>query len=168
MKISVLDDYFDTLRTLPCFGKLAPYHVEIWNDHVDAIDDLAERLRDSDVLVLIRERTAIGAALLERLPRLRLVSQRSVYPQIDIGTCTRLGIVVSFNQHPGEPSYSTAELTLGLILAAMRQIPRQMASLQAGRWASATLSAARHSEFSATVELAKRSRNMAALWAWTC
>jgi D-3-phosphoglycerate dehydrogenase len=134
MKISILDDYFDTLRTLPCFGKLAPYHVEVWNDHVDAIDALAERLLDSDVLVLIRERTTIGAALLERLPRLRLISQRSVYPHIDIGACTRVGIVVSSSQHPGEPSYSTAELTLGLILAAMRQIPQQMASLQAGSW----------------------------------
>src|SRR5215469_13328023 len=134
MKISILDDYFDTLRTLQCFGKLAPYHVEVWNDHVDAIDHLAERLRETDALVLIRERTAIGAALLERLPRLKLISQRSVYPHIDIGTCTRLGIVVSSSQHPGEPSYSTAELTLGLILAAMRQIPQQMASLRAGTW----------------------------------
>lgn len=71
---------------------------------------------------------------MERLSRLGLISQRSVYPHIDIGTCTRLGIVVSSSQHPGEPSYSTAELTLGLILAAMRQIPQQMASLQAGTW----------------------------------
>src|SRR5580704_1148017 len=121
MKISILDDYFDTVRTLSCFAKLAPYQVEVWNDHVDAVDDLAERLRASDVLVLIRERTAIRTALLERLPRLRLISQRSVYPHIDVATCTRLGIVVSSSQHPGEPSYSTAELTLGLILAAMRQ-----------------------------------------------
>jgi D-3-phosphoglycerate dehydrogenase len=134
MKISILDDYFDTVRTLPCFAKLAPYQVEVWNDHVEAIDELAHRLRDSEVLVLIRERTAIAGALLERLPRLRLISQRSVYPHIDVATCTRLGIVVSSSQHPGEPSYSTAELTLGLILAAMRQIPQQMASLQAGTW----------------------------------
>jgi D-3-phosphoglycerate dehydrogenase len=134
MKISILDDYFDTLRTLTCFAKLAPYEVEVWNDHVDAVDDLAERLRASDVLVLIRERTAIRAALLERLPKLGLISQRSVYPHIDVDACTRLGIVVSSSQHPGEPSYSTAELTLGLVLAAMRQIPQQMASLQAGRW----------------------------------
>ena len=134
MKISILDDYFDTLRTLPCFARLAAYQVEVWNDHVDATDVLADRLRESDVLVLIRERTAVGAALLERLPRLKLISQRSVYPHIDIDACTRLGIVVSSSQHPGEPSYSTAELTLGLILAAMRQIPQQVASLQAGRW----------------------------------
>src|SRR6202008_4926535 len=98
MKISILDDYFDTLRTLTCFAKLAPYEVEVWNDHVDAVDDLAERLRASDVLVLIRERTAIRAELLERLSRLKLISQRSVYPHIDVGTCTRLGIVVSSSQ----------------------------------------------------------------------
>jgi D-3-phosphoglycerate dehydrogenase / 2-oxoglutarate reductase len=134
MKISILDDYFDTLRTLACFTKLAPYRVEVFNDHVDAIDNLAARLADTDVLVLIRERTAIGAALLERLPKLKLISQRSVYPHIDIAACTRLGIIVSSSQHPGEPSYSTAELTLGLILAAMRQIPQQMASLKAGGW----------------------------------
>jgi D-3-phosphoglycerate dehydrogenase len=134
MKVSVLDDYFNTVRTLPCFAKVAPYEVEIWNDHVQAVDELARRLRDSEILVLIRERTAIGADLLERLPRLRLISQRSVYPHIDIAACTRLGIVVSSSQHAGEPSYSTAELTLGLILAALRRIPQQMASLQAGRW----------------------------------
>jgi D-3-phosphoglycerate dehydrogenase len=134
MKVSILDDYFDTVRTLPCFARLKPYEVEIWNDHVDAIDVLAERLRGSDALVLIRERTSIGAALLERLPRLRLISQRSVYPHIDVAACTRLGIVLSSAQHPGEPSYSTAELTLGLILAAMREIPQQMASLKAGQW----------------------------------
>jgi D-3-phosphoglycerate dehydrogenase len=134
MKISILDDYFDTVRTLPCFAKLAAHQVEVWNDHVDAVDDLARRLRDSDALVLIRERTAVRTELLERLPRLKLISQRSVYPHIDVDTCTRLGVVVSSSQHPGEPSYSTAELTLGLILAAMRQIPQQMASLQEGKW----------------------------------
>jgi D-3-phosphoglycerate dehydrogenase len=134
MKITILDDYFDTLRALPCFAKLAPYQVEIWNDHVDSIDQLAERLRDTEALVLIRERTEIRTPLLERLPKLKLISQRSVYPHIDIDTCTRLGIVVSSSQHPGTPSYATAELTFGLILAAMRQIPQQMASLQAGRW----------------------------------
>ncbi len=84
--------------------------------------------------MLIRERTKIRAPLLERLPKLRLISQRSVYPHIDIDACTRLGIVVSSSQHPGTPSYATAELTWGLILAAMRQIPQQMASLKAGNW----------------------------------
>jgi D-3-phosphoglycerate dehydrogenase / 2-oxoglutarate reductase len=84
--------------------------------------------------VLIRERTKIRATLLERLPRLRLISQRSVWPHIDIDACSRLGIIVSSNTHAGTPSYATAELTWGLILAAARQIPQQMASLKAGRW----------------------------------
>ena len=95
---------------------------------------LAERLKDTEALVLIRERTKIRAPLLERLPKLRLISQRSVYPHIDIDACTRLGIVVSSDMHAGTPSYATAELTWGLILAAMRQIPQQMAALKAGRW----------------------------------
>jgi D-3-phosphoglycerate dehydrogenase / 2-oxoglutarate reductase len=134
MKISILDDYHDTVRTLSCFGKLAGHDVTIWNDHVQEVDALADRLRDTEVLVLIRERTAIRAPLLERLPRLRLISQRSVYPHIDVDACTRLGVIVSSDQHAGTPSYATAELTWGLVLAAMRQIPQQMSSLQAGRW----------------------------------
>jgi D-3-phosphoglycerate dehydrogenase len=137
MKVSVLDDWFDTLRTLPCFSKLAGHDVEVWNDHVEDLDRLAERLAETEVLVLIRERTAIQAPLIERLPRLRLISQRSVYPHIDIDACTRHGIVVSSDQHPGAPSYAAAELTFGLILAAVRQIPLQMASLRAGRWHAA-------------------------------
>jgi D-3-phosphoglycerate dehydrogenase len=134
MKISILDDYFDTLRTLECFGKLKGHDVTIFNDHVQDVDALAGRLRDTEVLVLIRERTQIRALLLERLPRLKLISQRSVYPHIDIDACTRLGIIVSSSQHAGTPSYAAAELTWGLVLAAMRQIPQQMAALRAGNW----------------------------------
>ncbi len=134
MKISILDDYHDTVRTLPCFGKLAGHDVAIWNDHVQETDALAKRLRDTQALVLIRERTQIRAPLLERLPKLKLISQRSVYPHIDVDACTRLGIILSSGQHPGTPSHATAEMTFGLILAAMRQIPQQMASLKAGRW----------------------------------
>ena len=134
MKISILDVYFDTLRTLDCFRKLDGYDVKIWNDHVQEVDVLAERLRDTEALVLIRERTQIRNALLERLPKLKLISQRSVYPHIDIDACTRLGIVVSSGQHADTPSYATAEFTWGLILAAMRAIPQQMAALKAGKW----------------------------------
>jgi D-3-phosphoglycerate dehydrogenase len=134
MKISILDDYHDTLRTLPCFGKLAGHEVEIWNDHVQEVDVLAERLKDTEVLVLIRERTQIRAPLLDRLGKLRLISQRSVYPHIDVDACTRNGVIVSSFQHPGTPSYAAAELTWGLILAAVRQIPQQMAALKSGRW----------------------------------
>jgi D-3-phosphoglycerate dehydrogenase / 2-oxoglutarate reductase len=134
VKISILDDYFDTLRTLQCFRKLKGNDVTIWNDHVQDVEVLAERLRDTEVLVLIRERTQIRAPLLERLPKLKLISQRSVYPHIDIDACTRLGIIVSSSQHADTPSYAAAELTWGLVLAAMRAIPQQMAALKAGRW----------------------------------
>jgi len=134
VKISILDDYFDTVRTLKCFAELAGNDVTIWNDHVQDVDELAKRLRDTEVLVLIRERTQIGAPLLERLPKLKLISQRSVYPHIDIEACTRLGIVVSSSQHTDTPSYAAAELTWGLVLAAARAIPQQMAALKAGHW----------------------------------
>ena len=134
MKISILDDYFDTLRTLDCFKKLAAHDVTIWNDHVQDMDALVERLHATEALVLIRERTQIRTPLLERLPNLKLISQRSVYPHIDIDTCTRLGIIVSSSQHADTPSYATAEFTWGLVLAAMREIPQQMASLKAGHW----------------------------------
>ncbi len=136
MKVSILDDWFDTLRSLPCFGKLAGHEVTIWNDHVQDVDVLADRLRDTEALVLFRERTQIRTPLLERLPKLRLISQRSVYPHIDIDTCTRLGVVVSSSQHADTPSYATAELTWGLVIASLRQIPQQMASLRAGKWQS--------------------------------
>src|SRR3981081_2558210 len=134
MKISILDDYFDTLRTLDCFAKLKGHDVTIHNDHVQDVDSLARRLKDTEALVLIGERTQIRAPLLERLKHLKLISQRSIYPHVDADACTRLGVVLSSSQHPGSPSYATAELTWGLVIAAMRQIPQQMSSLQAGNW----------------------------------
>ncbi|MEY2419035.1 MAG: D-3-phosphoglycerate dehydrogenase / 2-oxoglutarate reductase [Actinomycetota bacterium] len=136
VRVAILDDWFDTLRTLPSFAKLAGHDVTVWNDHVDDVDVLAERLADTEALVLIRERTPIGTQLLERLPNLKLISQRSVYPHIDIDACTRLGVVVSSDLHAGSPSYATAELTWALVLAAMRQLPQQVASLRAGNWQS--------------------------------
>lgn len=134
MKIAILDDYFDTLRTLPCFEKLVGHDVTVFTDHVQELEPLSRRLRPYEAVVLFRERTEIRAPLLERLPALRLISQRSVYPHIDIDACTRLGIVVSSSQHPDTPSYAAAELTWGLVLAACRQIPQQMASLKTGGW----------------------------------
>ena len=134
MKISILDDYHDTIRGLPCFQKLQGHEVEIWNDHTEDLDVLAQRLRHTEALVLIRERTKIRAPLLDRLPKLKLISQRSVYPHIDIDACTRHGVIVSSEQHAGTPSYAAAELTWGLILAAVRQIPQHMAALKQGSW----------------------------------
>jgi D-3-phosphoglycerate dehydrogenase len=134
MNISILDDYSNTVRELACFGKLSGHEITIWNDHVQDVDKLADRLQNTEVLVLIRERTRITAALLDRLKNLKLISQRSVYPHIDIEACTRCGVIVSSNLHSGTPSYATAELTWGLILASLRQIPQQMAALRAGMW----------------------------------
>jgi D-3-phosphoglycerate dehydrogenase len=138
VNITILDDTFDSVRTLPCFAKLAGHDVTIWNDHTKDTDLLAQRLEHTEVLVLIRERTPVRAPLLERLDKLRLISQLSVYPHIDIDACTRAGVVVCSNLYPGAPKYTTlhatAELTWGLTLAAMRRIPQQMTSLKSGRW----------------------------------
>jgi len=134
MKISILDDYFDTLRNLACFRKLHGHQITVWNDHTQDIDTLAARLKDTEVLVLIRERTEIREPLLERLDALRLISQRSVYPHIDIEACVRRGVIVSSAQHADSPSYAAAELTWGLIIAALRQIPQQMYALRTGIW----------------------------------
>ncbi|HEY3565153.1 MAG TPA: D-2-hydroxyacid dehydrogenase family protein, partial [Casimicrobiaceae bacterium] len=98
------------------------------------VDALTARLANTEALVLIRERTQIRAPLLERLPTLRLISQRSVYPHIDIDACTRLGIVVSSSLHSDTPSYAAAELTWALVLSALRQLPQQMEALKQGRW----------------------------------
>lgn len=111
MKVSILDDWFDTVRTLPCFAKPAAHDVTIWNEHVQDTSVLVHRLRDTEARVLIRERTQVRMPLLERLPRLQLISQCSVYPHIDVDTCTRRGVVVSSNQHADTPPYATAELT---------------------------------------------------------
>jgi len=134
VKVAILDDWFDTLRTLPSFGKLDGHEVTVFTDHVQDTDALAERLASAEILVLIRERTEIRTPLLERLPRLRMISQRSVYPHIDVDTCTALGIIVSSDQHGGTPSYAAAELTWALVLGAVRQLPLQVQALRSGRW----------------------------------
>lgn len=105
MKIAILDDWFDTLRTLQCFEKLNQFVVDnnhelvIFNDHVDGIDQLAKRLESVDVLVLIRERTPIRAALIERLTTVKLISMRSAYPHIDVAALTSKRILLCSNLH---------------------------------------------------------------------
>ena len=136
MNITVLDDYQNVVRTLDAFKKLEGHNVTIWNDHTKDVNVLAERLKDTEALVLIRERTPIRAELIERLPKLKLISQRSVYPHIDVDALTKRGIVLSSDQHPGKPSFATAELTWGLVIAAMRRIPQEVANLKAGKWQS--------------------------------
>ncbi len=134
MIVHILDDWFDTLRGLPCFALLDGHDVTVWNDHVDDVGDLASRLADAEALVLFRERTKIGRVLLESLPNLRLISQRGTYPHVDVDACTGCGVLLCSNTSSGEPSYATAELTWALALAAMRQLPAQMASVKAGTW----------------------------------
>jgi D-3-phosphoglycerate dehydrogenase len=134
LKISVLDDYHDTIRTLECFKKLAGHDVTIWNDHLQDVDALAERLKDAEALALFHERTAIRAPLIGRLSALRIISQRSVYPHIDVDACTRHGVILSSNMGGIRSPYATSELTWGLIIAAMRRIPREVAALKTGRW----------------------------------
>src|SRR5215210_2266525 len=136
MNVTVLDDYQNIVRSLDAYKKMKDHNVTIWNDHTKDVDVLAERLKDTEALVLIRERTPIRASLIERLPKLKIVSQRSVYPHIDVDALTRRGIVLCSDMHPGKPSYGTAELTWGLVISAMRRIPQEVAALKAGRWQS--------------------------------
>jgi len=139
MNSTVLDDYQRSVRTLPAFRKVAGHQVTIWNDHTKDIDVLAERLKDTEALALIRERTPIRAALLDRLDKLRIISQVSVYPHIDVEACTRRGIILSADPMPGRPSYATTELAWGLILCSMRRIPQEVAALKAGKWQAGSI-----------------------------
>ena len=134
MKVHILDDWFDTLQGLPCFKKLSDHDVTVWKDHEPDPAKLAERIKEAEALVLIRERTKVGEDLLSRVPNLKLISQRSVYPHIDIDACTAHNVLVCSNMHAGAPSYAAAEMTLALILASYRQIPEQAASLKSGGW----------------------------------
>lgn len=132
MKIVIPDDYQDVVRTLGAFDKLAGQEVTIYNDTVTDLDTLVERFAQAEALVLIRERTPIGEALLARLPNLRLISQTGGgTAHIDRDACQRHGVTVLSGS--GSP-HSTAELTWGLILAATRNIPQEMENLKAGRW----------------------------------
>jgi len=134
VKVHILDDWFDTLRGLPCFEKLAGHDVTVWTDHEPDPIRLADRVAEAECLVLFRERTAITEDLVNRLPKLKLISQRSVYPHIDVAACTRNGVMVCSNMHSNTPSYAAAELTLALIMASYRQIPQQAESLKTGQW----------------------------------
>lgn len=134
MKVHILDDWFDTLRTVKSFAKLEGHEVTVWNDHTKDVDVLAERLQDAEALVLFRERTPVTAALLERLPNLKLISQRSVYPHVDVDACTQNAVLLCSNMHADTPSIAASELTFALILASARQIPQQMSALRSGAW----------------------------------
>ncbi len=134
MKITIFDDYQNAVRGMACFGKLAGHDVTIWNDHTKDVDILAQRLADTQALVLIRERTPITAPLLERLKNLKIISHVGPYPHVDVDACTRHGVVFCSRMGAGVPSYATAEFTWGLVIAALRNIPQEAAALKAGRW----------------------------------
>lgn len=134
MKVHILDDWFDTLRGLPCFRLLDGHEVTVWTDATPDEDTLAARLAGAECVVLFRERTRITRSLLERLPNLRLISQRSAWPHVDVDACTDQGVLLCSNAGADGANYAAAELTFALILAAMRQLPQQMASAKAGGW----------------------------------
>ncbi len=132
MKIAILDDYQDACRTLQAWRHLEGHEVSVFRDTLKDEDALAARLQGFEALVLIRERTRFTAALLERLPALRALSQTGkAGPHIDVAACTRLGIAVL--EGTGSP-YATAELTWGLVIAAMRRIPQEVENLKRGGW----------------------------------
>jgi D-3-phosphoglycerate dehydrogenase len=132
MHIVIPDDYQDAVRGLACFARLAEHRVTIYNDTTRDLDELSARFQDADALVLIRERTPITAALLARLPRLQLIAQTGRgTTHIDLAACTQRGVVVTAG---AGSAHATAELTWALILAALRNIPREVAGLRSGRW----------------------------------
>ncbi len=134
MKIVIPDDYQDAVRTLDCFRKLDGHEVTVYLDTVTDVDALAERFQEAEALVLIRERTAINEALLAKLPKLKVIAQTGRgMPHIDLAACTRHGVLVTSGVGS---STATAELTWGLVLAATRHIPQEIASMKAGRWQS--------------------------------
>ena len=134
MRLAILDDWFDTLRGLPVFPNSMGSMLTVFWTMNPILTGLAERLAPFDAITLFRERTAIPRALIERLPNLKLVSQRSVYPHVDVEACTDNGVLLCSNMHGGAPSFAAAEHSWALMLAAMRDIPAQMASLQSGNW----------------------------------
>ena len=134
MKVAVLDDWFDTLRHLPCYEHLQGMDVTVFTDHEPDEARLAKRLAEFDAITLFRERTPITAGLLASLPKLRLISQRSVFPHVDVEACTKNGVLLCSNMKGGTPPYAAAEHTWALIMAAMRQLPQQMQSLREGNW----------------------------------
>lgn len=134
MRVHILDDWFDTLRNLPSFAKLTGHDVTVWNDHCEDAPTLADRLQNAEALVLFRERTPVTADLLSRLPNLKLISQRSVYPHVDVAACTANNVLLCSNMHADGHSVAAAELTWALILATARQLTQQNAAIKAGQW----------------------------------
>ena len=140
MNIIILDDYQDAVRKLKCAQRLEQLNAKVFTNTVKGIGQLAVRLRDAEVLVLIRERTQFPRQLLEKLPKLKLISQTGrVGSHIDLETCTRLGIAVA--EGVGSP-VAPAELTWALIMSAMRRLPQYIGNLKHGAWQQSGLKSA--------------------------
>jgi D-3-phosphoglycerate dehydrogenase len=132
MNIVILDDYQDAVRKLRCASKLEAYPAKVYTNTVKGIGQLSVRLRDADVIVLIRERTQMSRQLLEKLPRLRMIAQTGrVGAHVDVQACTERGIAVA--EGVGSP-VAPAELTWALIMAAMRRLPQYISTLKHGGW----------------------------------
>jgi D-3-phosphoglycerate dehydrogenase len=139
MNIVILDDYQDAVRKLDCAAKLDAYQAKVYTNTVKGIGQLSVRLKDADVIVLIRERTQITRALVEKLPRLKLIAQTGrVGSHIDVQACTERGIAVC--EGGGSP-IAPAELTWALVMAAMRRLPQYIGNLKHGAWQQSGLKA---------------------------
>ncbi len=140
MNIVILDDYQDVVRKLDCAAKLDAFPAKVYTNTVKGIGQLSVRLKDADVLVLIRERTPLNRQLLEKLPRLKLISQTGhAGSHIDLAACTERGIAVA--QGTGSP-YAPAELTWALIMAATKRLPQYIGNLKHGAWQQSGLKSA--------------------------
>jgi D-3-phosphoglycerate dehydrogenase len=140
MNIVILDDYQDAVRKLHCAAKLEAYPAKVYTNTVKGIGQLSVRLRDADVIVLIRERTHISRQLVEKLPRLKLISQTGrVGAHVDIEACSERGIAVA--EGVGSP-VAPAELTWALVLTAMRRLPQYISNLKHGAWQQSGMKAA--------------------------
>ncbi|MBD3787622.1 MAG: D-2-hydroxyacid dehydrogenase family protein [Sphingomonadales bacterium] len=133
MRVHILDDWSDTLRHLPCFARLAGHQVTVWTDPAEG-PALAHRLREAEAICLFRERTRITADLLAELFNLRLISGRGAWPHVDLAACAAFGVAFASRKSDEAPNHAAAELTWALILAALRDLPGQMAAAKAGRW----------------------------------
>ena len=140
MNIVILDDYQDAVRKLHCASKLDAYTAKVYTNTVKGIGQLSVRLKDADVIVLVRERTQISRQLIEKLPRLKLIAQTGkVGGHVDVAACTERGIAVA--EGVGSP-VAPAELTWALVLAAMRRLPQYISNLKHGAWQQSGLKAA--------------------------
>ena len=140
MNIVILDDYQDAVRKLECARLLEPFNAKVYTNTVKGVGQLSVRLRDADIIVLIRERTQITKQLLEKLPRLRLIAQTGkAGAHIDVAACTAHGVAIA--EGVGSP-VAPAELTWALIMAAMRRVPQYIANLKHGAWQQSGLKAA--------------------------